>query len=196
MSNINNLTYKILKDAEDKKTSILNDANEQRNKIISKKEGEASAEEKGILERAEREAASRKERIISGAELSSRNVKLAAKQKVINSVFEKSIETLCNLSNDELKDFVMNTILSSDIKGNQNLILNEAGSKVITTELLNEINNRLNSKATVTLSNTKRNFKGGFILEKDGIEINNTFEALVSSLKDELSLEVAKVLFD
>ena len=196
MSNISNLTSKILEDAEDKKTSILNDANEQRDKIIAKKEEEASAEEKLILERAERDAAARKERIISGAELNSRNEKLAAKQKVINSVFESSVEALCNLSNEELKDFVIDSILNSGIEGNQNLILNEEGAKVITTEVLNEINNKLNSKATITLSSEKRNFKGGFILEKDGIEINNTYEALVSSIKDDLSLKVAQVLFN
>ena len=196
MSNISNLTSKILEDAEDKKTSILNDANEQRDKIIAKKEEEASAEEKLILERAERDAAARKERIISGAELNSRNGKLAAKQKVINLVFESSVEALCNLSNEELKDFVTDSILNSGIEGNQNLILNEEGAKVITTEVLNEINNKLNSKATITLSSEKRNFKGGFILEKDGIEINNTYEALVSSIKDDLSLKVAQVLFN
>ena len=196
MSNISNLTSKILEDAEDKKTSILNDANEQRDKIIAKKEEEASAEEKLILERAERDAAARKERIISGAELNSRNEKLAAKQKVINSVFESSVEALCNLSNEELKDFVTDSILNSGIEGNQNLILNEEGAKVITTEVLNEIKNKLNSKATITLSSEKRNFKGGFILEKDGIEINNTYEALVSSIKDDLSLKVAQVLFN
>ena len=196
MSNISNLTSKILEDAEDKKTSILDDANEQRDKIIAKKEEEASAEEKLILERAERDAAARKERIISGAELNSRNEKLAAKQKVINSVFESSVEALCNLSNEELKDFVTDSILNSGIEGNQNLILNEEGAKVITTEVLNEINNKLNSKATITLSSEKRNFKGGFILEKDGIEINNTYEALVSSIKDDLSLKVAQVLFN
>lgn len=196
MSNISNLTSKILEDAEDKKTSILNDANEQRDKIIAKKEEEASAEEKLILERAERDATARKERIISGAELNSRNEKLAAKQKVINSVFESSVEALCNLSNEELKDFVTDSILNSGIEGNQNLILNEEGAKVITTEVLNEINNKLNSKAIITLSSEKRNFKGGFILEKDGIEINNTYEALVSSIKDDLSLKVAQVLFN
>ena len=196
MSNISNLTSKILEDAEDKKTSILNDANEQRDKIIAKKEEEASAEEKLILERAERDAAARKERIISGAELNSRNEKLAAKQKVINLVFESSVEALCNLSNEELKDFVTDSILNSGIEGNQNLILNEEGAKVITTEVLNEINNKLNSKATITLSSEKRNFQGGFILEKDGIEINNTYEALVSSIKDDLSLKVAQVLFN
>lgn len=195
MSNISNLTSKILKDAEDKKTSILNDANAERDKIIAKKQEEASAEEKVILERAERDAASRKERIISGAELNSRNAKLAAKQKVINSVFENSVEALCNLSSEELKDFVADSILHSGVEGNQNLILNEAGAKVITTEVIDEINSKLDSKAKITLSSEKRNFKGGFILEKDGIEINNTFEALVSSIKDDLSLEVAQVLF-
>ena len=101
-----------------------------------------------------------------------------------------------NLSNEELKDFVTDSILNSGIEGNQNLILNEEGAKVITTEVLNEINNKLNSKATITLSSEKRNFKGGFILEKDGIEINNTYEALVSSIKDDLSLKVAQVLFN
>lgn len=195
MSNISNLTSKILKDAEDKKTSILNEANEERNKIIAKKEEEASSEEKVILERAERDAASRKERIISGAELSSRNAKLAAKQKVINSVFEESVEALCNLSDEIFKDFVTNSILNSGIEGEQNLILNEKGAGIITDEVVAEINNKLNSKATITLSSENRNFKGGFILEKDGIEINNTFEALVSSIKDDLSLEVAQVLF-
>ena len=34
-----------------------------------------------------------------------------------------------------------------------------------------------------------------FILENEGIEINSTFEALVSSLRDELEFEVAQVLF-
>ena len=128
--------------------------------------------------------------------MNSRNEKLAAKQKVINLVFESSVEALCNLSNEELKDFVTDSILNSGIEGNQNLILNEEGAKVITTEVLNEINNKLNSKATITLSSEKRNFKGGFILEKDGIEINNTYEALVSSIKDDLSLKVAQVLFN
>jgi len=196
MASINNLTSKIISDAEEKKASILNDANEQRNAIITKKEDEAASEEKMILERAKRESASRKERIVSGAELQARNEKLAAKQKVINSIFEKSVEALCNISNDELKDFVINAILNSDISGNQNLILNETSAKVINDEVISEVNAKLNSKATIALSSEKRNFKGGFILERKGIEINNTFEALVSSIKDELAGEVAEVLFN
>ena len=195
MSNLSNLTSKILKDAEDKKAVILSDAENEKNKILSKKQEEASSVEKAMLEKAEREAASRKDRIISGAELHARNEKLEAKQKVIKEVFETSVKELSNCSPEDLKGFVKTVILNIGIEGEQNLILNEDGKKVIDEAFVAEINEELDKKAVIKLSDETRNFEGGFILEKDGIEINNTFEALVNSLKDDLSLEVARVLF-
>lgn len=195
MANLDNLTSKILKDAEDKKAVILGDAENEKNKILSKRSGEASVEEKTILEKAEREAASRKERIISGAELHARNEKLEAKQKVIKEVFETSVKELSNCSAEDLKGFVKEVILNTQIEGTQNLILNAEGKKVIDEAFVAEINEALGKKATIKLSDETGKFEGGFVLEQNGIEINNTFEALVSSLKDDLSLEVARVLF-
>ena len=196
MSNINNLTSKIIKDAEDKKEVIIQTAEKEKIRILSKKQVEASTAEKIIIEKAEREAVSRKERIISGAKLQARNEKLQAKQEVIREIFESTIEALCNLSKDDFKEFVKESILNSDIVGEQNIILNESSKKIINKTFLAGINKELGAKAIVTLSEETRNFKGGFILEKDGIEINNTFEALVNSLKDDLNQEVARVLFN
>ncbi|AWK52625.1 V-type ATP synthase subunit E [Clostridium beijerinckii] len=195
MSNINNLTSKIIKDAEDKKEIILSEAKEEKSKIFSKKQEEASATEKVIIEKAEREAISRKERILSSAELQARNEKLRAKQEVISEVFQMSIEALCNLSEDDFKGFVKDSILNSNIEGEQKIIFNDTYNKIDKTSLVCEINKELGSKASVTLCEETRNFKGGFILEKNGIEMNNTFEALVNSLKDDLCSDVAKVLF-
>ena len=195
MSNLNNLTSKILKDAEDKKAVILADAENEKNKILGKKEDEAKAVEKTMLEKAEREAASRKERIISGAQLNARNEKLGAKQKVISEVFESSVKELSNCNAEDLRGFIKEVILNTNIEGEQNLILNEAGKKAVDEAFVAEINNELGNKAVIKIDENIRDFRGGFILEKDGIEINNTFEALVSSLKDDLSLEVARVLF-
>jgi V/A-type H+-transporting ATPase subunit E len=196
MTNISNLTSKILEDAEAKKEVILSDAEKEKNKILSKKQEEAKIAEKIIIEKAEIEAVSRKERIISSAKLEARNEKLKAKQEVISEIFEISIENLCNISEKEFKEFIRLSILNSNIVGEQKLILNDIGRKIIDGSFLSEINEELKSKATVTLSEETRNFKGGFILEKDGIEINNTFEALVNSLKDDLNQEVARVLFN
>lgn len=195
MSNINNLTSKIMKEAEDKKEVILAEAEKEKNKILSKKQDEASITEKSIIEKAEREAISIKERIISSAKLEARNEKLKAKQEIIKEIFRTSIENLCSVSENDFKEFVRLSILNSNIVGEQKIILNDAGQKIIDEILVSEINEKLGSKANITLSDETRNFRGGFILEREGIEINNTFEALVNSLKDDLSLEVASVLF-
>ena len=195
MSNINNLTSKIIEDAEDKKEVILSEAKKEKNKILSKKKDEAKKDEKIIIDKAEIEAISKKERIISSAKLEARNEKLKAKQEVISEIFEMSIENLCNISEKDFKEFVRLSILNSNVTGKQNIILNSNGKKIIDKSLLSEINEELGAKASVILSKETRNFKGGFILEKDGIEINNTFEALVNSLKDDLRQEVARELF-
>lgn len=198
MSNVNNLTSKILKDAEERKDSILKAANEEKAKIIAKKEAIAKSEEEVMVEKAKMEAKTRHERIVSSAELKARNEKLAAKQSVIDSVFEQSIEELCRMSDDDMKKFIKDMILSSDIAGDEKIILNEKGKSVLDGTLLVKINSELKSrskKGELTVSNEVRNFKGGFILEKDGIEINNTFEDLVNSSRDDLEFEVANVLF-
>ncbi|WP_244833135.1 V-type ATP synthase subunit E family protein [Clostridium sp. BJN0001] len=196
MSNIKNLTSKIINDSEEKKANILKDANEQKSKILSKKNDEALKAKEAVIEKSKVEAASRKERIISSAELKARNNKLEAKQHVIDEVFLKSVEELSNLSDEDFKSFVKETIKNTAIDGDEKIILNNEGKKIITKDVLNELNTELGQKGNLTISDETSDFKGGFILEKNGIEINNTFEALVDSLRDELEFEVAKVLFN
>lgn len=194
MSNVNNITSKILKDAEVRKDNILAAAEEEKNKILSKKVNSANEIEKEILDKAETEAKSKKERVISSAKLKVRNDKLAAKQQVIDEIFESSIEKLVALSKEEFLGFVKDRILSMDLSGKQTLVLNKQGLKFVDQSFIKELNGKI--KAEITLSETAGNFKGGFILKNNGIEINNTYEALVSSLRDELEFEVAKVLFN
>ena len=188
MSNVKNITSKILKDAEAGKENILAAAEEEKNKILSKKASAANEIAQEILQKAEADAKSKKERVISSAKLKVRNNKLAAKQEIIDEVFEKSINKLTELSKEQFLNFVKN------LTGKQTLILNETGLKFVDDSFIDELNKE--AKATIALSKTAGNFKGGFILENNGIEINSTYEALVSSLRDELEFEVAKVLFN
>ena len=194
MSNVKNITSKILKDAEAGKENILAAAEEEKNKILSKKASAANEIAQEILQKAEADAKSKKERVISSAKLKVRNNKLAAKQEIIDEVFEKSINKLTELSKEQFLNFVKNSILSMNLTGKQTLILNETGLKFVDDRFIDELNKE--AKATIALSKTAGNFKGGFILENNGIEINSTYEALVSSLRDELEFEVAKVLFN
>ena len=190
MSNVKNITSKILKDAVAGKENILAAAEEEKNKILSKKASAANEIAQEILQKAEADAKSKKERLISSAKLKVRNNKLAAKQEIIDEVFEKSINKLTELSKEQFLNFVKNSILSMNLTGKQTLILNETGLKFVDDSFIDELNKE--AKATIALSKTAGNFKGGFILENNGIEINSTYEALVSSLRDELEFEVAK----
>ena len=195
MANLNNLTSKILRDAEERKDSILASAEDEKNKILSKKVAKANELKKEMLQKAEAEAKSRKERIVSSASLKVRNNKLSAKQDVIKDVFEKSIEVLSDISGDDFLRFIRNSVLSLGKIGEQNLILNKDGLDIVDLTFIYDLNQSLGENGNVKLSPNPGKFRGGFILEKDGIEINNTYEALVSSLKNELEFEVASVLF-
>ena len=199
MASIENLTSKILEEANARKKEILSEAEAEKNKIIEKKIAEAKIFEAEVIKKSKVEAETRKERIISNAELTVRNKKLEVKQNIISKVFEEAVEGLCNFSEEDFKTFLKKSIKNSDITGEENLILNSKGKKIISNDFLNEINESLKKagkKGNLKISSETGTFKGGFILEKDGIEINNTFEALVSSIKDDLEYDVAIVLFN
>ena len=198
MSNLNNLTSKILNDAEEKKKYILADAEAQKDKIISKKTNRAEADKEEIVTKANIEAEVKKARIISNAKLSVRNDMLRAKQDVISKVFNEAIEKLQNLSNGDYKYYVILTLDSLELEGTEVIIINEKDKDIFSNEFLEALNKELESKGkkgSITL-NMEGKFNGGFILDRNGIQINNTFEALINSLRGELEFEVNKVLFD
>lgn len=198
MSNVKNLTVKILEEAKQKESEILTYAENEKERILQHKVKEAEESKRVIIQKAQEEAKAKKERIISNTTLKIRNEKLEAKQKIMNEVFDKALEELCNMNASNLKNFIKHSILNLNIEGDETLILNEDGKTKIDTDFINEINNVLiarNNKGEISIKEENGTFKGGFILEKNGVEINNTFEALVYSMKDELEFEVSTALF-
>ena len=199
MANLENLTSKILHDAKVQSEELVQNAENEKAKIISKRVAEANEIATSGLVKAKSEAATRKERIISNAHLQVRNKKLESKGKVISTVFDKAVENLTQLDSEIVLTYFKNAILSMNIEGDESIIVNEKTKNMITNAFVSEINAELSKagkKGELKLSNETRDIKGGFILEKNGIEVNNTFEALVNSLKEDLEYEVANVLFN
>jgi V/A-type H+/Na+-transporting ATPase subunit E len=199
MSNIKNLTEKILEEAKHKEKEIAAYAESEKEKILSSKIKEAEDERKLILLKAEEEAKTKKERIISSTTLKVRNEKLEIKQKLISEVFDKALEELCSMNSSKLKNFIKHTILDLDIDGDETIILNEDGKSKIDDKFVEDLNFIFlarNKKGELKVREENGNFKGGFIIEKNGVEINNTFESLMDSMKDELEYEVSKALFN
>lgn len=195
MSNIESLTSKILEDSEIKAKALIEEAKQEEKNILDKKKREAEIESKTIIDKADVEAKIRAERVISNAEIQVRNMKLEAKQIVLDRVFTEALERLSVISKDDTLEFIKKSLLSSDIQGNEELIL---GENVASDDFVAKINaylKELGKKGELKLSAEKRDIKGGYILAKNGIEINYTFEALVKLMRDELEAEVAGILF-
>ncbi|MCY6370842.1 V-type ATP synthase subunit E [Clostridium ganghwense] len=198
MSSINNLTSKIIEDANNTAKGLIEEAKNTEKSLINKKIAEGEAEKKIMVSKAESEAKTRAERIISNAHLQVRNMKLSAKGEVLDNTFNIALEKLNKISKEKLLKFMMESILSLDIDGDEKIIVGE-NNNAVTPEFIKELNKALiaeGKKGELKLSSEKRDIKGGYILAKNGIEINNTFEALIMSLRDELEAEVISALFN
>lgn len=197
MSNINNLTNKIIEDANATASRLIAEAKAKETEVVSAKVAEAEAEKKMIVSKAESEAKIKAERIVSNAHLQVRNMRLTSKGEALDKVFSTAAEKLTQLPSDKVSSFIKNSILSLEIKGDEEIVVGE-NNTAVTPEFISELNKELVAKGKIgnlKLSSVKRNIGGGFILIKSGVEINFTFEALIKVLRDELEAEVASTLF-
>lgn len=197
MSNLNNLTSKILEDANLKAAEIIEKAKAEEAAIINKKAKEAQDIKKSMTDKATMEAEIRKERIISGAELKVRNEKLRAKGEIIDKVFVTALETLKEMPSDKFVNILKTYISNIDIAGDEELIV-PAKYKEAVSLALKDINEELkknNKLGEIKLYDGHREVASGFIVAKNGIEGNYTFESLLNYYRDELQGEIVKTLF-
>lgn len=199
MSNLENLTSKIIADANEKATGIINDAKVKEKELIAKKKEEAEKLAKSIIEKANLEGKNLFDRAISKSELKVRNEKLVAKQQIIDRAFDEAIKELNNMSSEDYLNYIRNNLKSIKLQGHEEIIVSENDKDKIGEEFIKELNRTIAKDveaANIILSKKTRQMNGGFILARSGIEFNYSYDALVNSLRYEIENEVAMMLFD
>lgn len=189
---IENITANILKDATKGADDAVNVAKKNAEDIINKAKEEAAEIIKASAEKAQKEAESLKSRKVSAAELQMRKMMLQAKQDAIKNSFNTALEKLKNMPEEKYINYLAEEIIK--VPNNGTIILNKKDKEKIGEKLIKLVNEKLNAEK-YTLSNNTVNSSGGFVLKSGNIEINNTFEAILDSMKDELTNEVAGALF-
>lgn len=182
MSNLDNIINEILEDAKKESEHILNDANQEKEKIIETKIDQANQEKDTILKKAESEAKGVYDRHLSQVVLKSRDNALFAKQEVIDSVLQKIKDKLKNMSLEDYKKYLTNSLSKMNLNSDDLLVLQSDKYD----SLKNENFNVKVSDETVD---------SGFCIKRGNVLINNNFSSLVDSMKDELEVEIAKTLF-
>ena len=182
MSNLDNLTSKILADAKAQADKIVKDAQEKAQHKYDLEIKKINAKKETVLENARRDRELLSERIKSSANLKARNKKLEAKQAVIDKVIDKLKTKLVNMDEKKYINYLNKNIDKKTITGKELIVKKEFVEKV------------------------KKEFPGakvkghefvtsGFIIEENGIQENYTFEVKLDFMRDELEVEISKLLF-
>lgn len=183
MSNLDNLTQKILEEAKLKADKIIKDSKTKSDGIINSRVKEANDQKSKILERANNEAALAKERVISNAELRVRDEKLKAKQEVINKVFLESKERLLKIDEEMYIKFLQSNIKDLSLKGNEVLVVPE------------DMKEKVKSLKLPIKVSEDETLDSGFMIKDKDIVLNFSFDSLVDYLREELETEIAQDLF-
>lgn len=182
MSNLDNLTSKILADAKAQADKIVKDAQEKAQHKYDLEIKKINAKKETVLENARRDRELLSERIKSSANLKARNKKLEAKQAVIDKVIDKLKTKLVNMDKKKYINYLNQNIDKNTITGKELIVKKEFAEKV---------------KKKFLGAKVKKNefVTSGFIIEENGIQENYTFEVKLDFMRDELEVEISKLLF-
>lgn len=182
-------------DAQAAADAVLSEAKEQCAAIkadYDKKANDSYAEKIRAGVKACEDMSESKDRI---AQMESKKGILALKQEMVNLGFEKAREKILSLPEDEYVEFLAKLVARSASTGDEEIILS-AKDKAGIGEKLVKAANGLVEGGKLTLSGETGNFEGGVILKRGTVEVNSTLDLLINLCRNEMSAQLAKVLFE
>lgn len=197
MSGLDNLTAKILADSEAKSKEIIDAAKRDADAKIAEEVRAATAEGEKIIANAHIEAARNAEQIVGGKTLSIRDENLGAKREMLDKIFAEALKRLNDMPKNEYLEYLGEYLSKLDLNGEEIVLPKKYGIASIDEIIHTGKLASLLGKGPNVKINTDENraIDGGFVLVKNGIEQNHTFEALVSYYRDDLESEVLKILY-
>ncbi len=165
----------IMKSARAQADGLLDEARSEANRIKEEFEAAAKKDSKLLIERRE-----------SVAGLEARKMQLGAKQEIIKESFDRAVEKILSMGEDEYFTFLTSQ-LAAFTEGV--ILLGKDDLKKYGAKLAKEFAGKL------TVAEEPIGIKGGFLLKQGDISINASIEKLIEDQKEKLTGEVAKLLF-
>jgi V/A-type H+-transporting ATPase subunit E len=190
---IENITNKILAEANEQSKQIIDEAKDKNNIIIENARRQSEEILADYQERAKEDAQLLKSRRVSVAELEVRKIRLGEKQALILKCFEKALDRLANMDREKYINFLFNKILALEVEGGE-LLLNSRDKESLGEDLVKRVN-QSSGREQLTLSSDTIEGSGGFVLRKGSVEINSTLETMVNGVKEVVNPDVVTKLF-
>ena len=125
MDGIENITARILADARAEVQVIEEQAAQKAQAVRAEYAKQAEQEAAAILARGEKAAAERLERLESAAHMERRKLELAAKQQVLAEAFDKALDDLCSLRDEDYIALLAALAAKAAVSGKEQLIFSE-----------------------------------------------------------------------
>lgn len=194
MNGMDKILERISGDAQAQADQILADARDQADQIRQRWAQQGRQEAQDILERGRLQAQRHGERMDSSAQLECRKQVLAAKQEVIEEAFQRALEKLCALPREDYVAVLSKLAAQASTTGREKLIFSPVDRNTVGKEVAMAANQILGDGG-LTLSEECREMRGGFVLSDGAVEVNCSFAALLRAQRQQLTGQVAALLF-
>lgn len=171
MNNIDSILNSIKEKAQNEADSIIEKARNEADEIVKSKEDEANKEEAKIISKAHKDGDFYIKSTVTSSNRKARDLKVAAQNQVIDDILCELKEKLKNLSDDDYKTYVKNTL--KNVKLDKAEILLQKDKKHVFSN--NDFENLVISDETVD---------EGFVLRRGKIEYDNRFSQVIDYNSD------------
>lgn len=198
MNGIEKITEKIIQEANFDAEKVIEEAKKDAEKIISKYKDKAAAAAAEIEETGGKQAKSQEMKYSSNAGLEARKTLLLQKQELITQAFDKALVKLTSLPKDKYTDLLARLAANAAQSGKEEIIFSSDDKAKYGNEVVKAANKILKEKGLadeLTVSDKVRDIPGGVIVASGDVEINCALDGLVRMERDNLSAQVAQILF-
>lgn len=185
------IVEKIISDAHLKADSIVAEANAKADEIISAAAEECKEYMYSFKSETDKMIFDVDARTKTVAELDARKLTLAAKTKVLDVVYERTLENLRNLDKEAYSALVFGMLENAN--DGDVVTISKREKDIVTKESLAEFAKKKGIK--LTLAEQFGDFDGGIVLGGNGVDKNFTFEVEVALLKEQTEAKTAKEIF-
>lgn len=188
---------KIASDAQENALRIQDEAREKAEKALADTRQKLAADEAAMRAQAERDGAELSQRMGRMAELENRKALLKEKRVVIDAAFDRARELFLRLDAGAMRAFFLERV-AEDAAGDETLTVGQNASQWFDDRFLADASallQRQGKQTALQLSPEQRPGVTGFLLQKAGMEINCTLEAMLGDLRMDMETDVARLLF-
>lgn len=182
----------IIGTAEKQAEGIVNDAIAEKDALLEKTRNELAKREREELQRARDAARLAVERRLTLARLDGAKLSLAAKQAVIEKVYDAAINKVLNMTDNVYREFI-GGFVEKYAENGDDVMIAERDAKRLHYDWADGLSHKLNMN--VTLSPKFHKGRGGVVLVGNKCDKNLTLDTLVKEVRPLTESAIAEKLF-